>query len=53
MTACRFETAHAEVLQGRDMALQWRVVDMVLLGGLRTQHLAKRKVLRKEHIGIE
>ena len=34
VTACRFETAHAEVLQGRDMALQWRVVDMVLLGGL-------------------
>ena len=34
VTARRFETAHAEVLQGCDMALQRRVVDMVLLGRL-------------------
>ena len=34
VTSRRFETAHAEVLQSRDMALQWRVVDVVLLGGL-------------------
>ena len=34
VTACRFETAHAEVLQSRDMALQRCVVDVVLLGRL-------------------
>ncbi len=34
VTARRFETAHAEVLQSRDMALQRCVVDVVLLGRL-------------------
>ena len=53
VTACRFQTAHAEVLQSRDMALQRCVVDVVLLGRLRAQHLRERKVLAEEHRGIE
>ena len=42
----RFETAHAEILQRRDVALQRNVGDVMLLGRLRAQHLRERKVLR-------
>ena len=48
-----FETAHGKVLQRRNMALQWRVGDALLLGGLRSKHLAELEVLRQEHVRIE
>ena len=48
-----FETALAEVLQGRDVALQWDVGNLMALGRLRAQHLRERKVLAEEHRGIE
>lgn len=48
-----FETALAEVLQGRDVALQRNVGDVMRLGCLRAQHLRERKVLAEEHRGIE
>ena len=48
-----FETALAEVLQGRDVALQRNVGDVMRLGRLRAQHLRERKVLAEEHRGIE
>lgn len=48
-----FETALAEVLQSRDVALQWDVGNLMALGCLRAQHLRERKVLAEEHRGIE
>lgn len=48
-----FETALAEVLQGRNVALQWDVGNLMALGRLRAQHLRERKVLAEEHRGIE
>ena len=48
-----FQTALAEVLQGRDVALQRNVGDVMRLGCLRAQHLRERKVLAEEHRGIE
>ena len=48
-----FETTHGKVLQRRDVSLQWRVGDVVLLGSLRGKHLAELEVLRQEHVGIE
>lgn len=48
-----FETALAEVLQSRDVALQWDVGNLMALGRLRAQHLRERKVLAEEHRGIE
>ena len=48
-----FQTALAEVLQGRDVALQRNVGDVMRLGRLRAQHLRERKVLAEEHRGIE
>ena len=48
-----FETAHAEVLQSRDVALQLNVGDVVGFGRLRAQHLAQCKMLAQEHRWIE
>ena len=48
-----FETALAEVLQRRDVALQGRVGDVMRLGRLRAQHLRECEVLREEHLWIE
>ena len=49
----RFETAHAEILQRRDVALQRNVGDVVGFGRLRAQHLAQCKMLAQEHRWIE
>ena len=49
----RFQTAHAEILQRRDVALQRNVGDVMLLGRLRAQHLAQCKMLAQEHRWIE
>ena len=48
-----FETELAEILHCRDVALQWNVGDVMLLGRLRAQHLRERKVLAQEHRWIE
>lgn len=48
-----FQTALAEVLQSRNVALQRNVGNLMALGRLRAQHLRERKVLAEEHRGIE
>ena len=48
-----FQTALAEVLQCRDVALQRNVGDVVGFGRLRAQHLAQCKMLAQEHRWIE